>query len=37
LVGGSDRARDILGWNPQYADIDTILTHAWQWHQKRHG
>jgi UDP-glucose 4-epimerase len=37
LVGGSDRARSILGWNPQYSDIDTILTHAWQWHQKRHG
>ncbi len=37
LVGSSDRARTILGWNPQYADIDTILTHAWTWHQKRHG
>ncbi|MGB3202587.1 MAG: UDP-glucose 4-epimerase GalE [Nodosilinea sp.] len=37
LVGGSDRARTVLGWNPQYADIDTILTHAWAWHQKRHG
>ncbi|WOD38423.1 UDP-glucose 4-epimerase GalE [Nodosilinea sp. E11] len=37
LVGGSDRARSILGWNPQYADIDTILTHAWAWHQKRHS
>jgi UDP-glucose 4-epimerase len=37
LVGGSDRARRILGWDPQYSDIDTILTHAWQWHQKRHG
>lgn len=37
LVGGSDRARSILGWNPQYSDIDTILSHAWQWHQKRHA
>ncbi|MGB3311961.1 MAG: UDP-glucose 4-epimerase GalE [Nodosilinea sp.] len=37
LVGGSDRARSVLGWNPQYADIDTILTHAWAWHQTRHG
>ena len=37
LVGSSDRARNILGWNPQYADIDTILAHAWTWHQKRHG
>ncbi|HZG39099.1 MAG TPA: UDP-glucose 4-epimerase GalE [Nodosilinea sp.] len=37
LVGSSDRARSLLGWNPQYADIDTILSHAWAWHQKRHG
>lgn len=36
LVGSSDRARQILGWNPQYADLKTILTHAWNWHQKRH-
>ncbi|MDX2242957.1 MAG: UDP-glucose 4-epimerase GalE [Leptolyngbyaceae cyanobacterium bins.302] len=37
LVGGSDRARSILGWNPQYADLQQILTHAWNWHQKRHS
>lgn len=37
LVGGSDRARQILGWNPQYADLTQILTHAWNWHQKRHS
>lgn len=37
LVGSSEKARQILGWNPQYADIETIITHAWQWHQKRHG
>ena len=37
LVGSGDRARSILGWNPQYADLETILTHAWSWHQKRHA
>jgi UDP-glucose 4-epimerase len=37
LVGGSDRARRMLGWDPQYTDIDTILTHAWAWHQQRHA
>ncbi|MGF1571261.1 MAG: UDP-glucose 4-epimerase GalE [Nodosilinea sp.] len=37
LVGSSQRARQVLGWNPQYADIETILAHAWQWHQMRHG
>lgn len=36
LVGGSDRARAILGWNPQYADLQQIISHAWQWHQTRH-
>nr|WP_225938535.1 UDP-glucose 4-epimerase GalE [Leptothermofonsia sichuanensis] len=37
LVGSSDLARTVLGWNPQYADLNVILTHAWNWHQKRHG
>jgi len=37
LVGSSDRARKILGWNPQYADINQIIRHAWNWHQKRHA
>ncbi len=36
LVGSSDRARQVLGWNPQYADLHQILYHAWQWHQNRH-
>lgn len=36
LVGSSDRARTLLGWNPQYADLNQILTHAWNWHQRRH-
>lgn len=37
LVGSGARAREILGWQPQYAEIGKILTHAWNWHQKRHG
>lgn len=37
LVGSSDKARKILGWNPQYADLSKIISHAWQWHQTRHG
>jgi UDP-glucose 4-epimerase len=37
LVGSSEKARSILGWNPQYADINSIIRHAWDWHQKRHG
>jgi len=37
LVGSSEKAQKILGWRSQYADIHQILTHAWSWHQKRHG
>ena len=37
LVGSSEKARQTLGWNPQYADIETIIQHAWNWHQQRHG
>jgi UDP-glucose 4-epimerase len=37
LVGSAEKARALLGWNPQYADLTQILTHAWQWHQKRHA
>ncbi len=37
LVGSSEKARTILGWQPQYADLETILQHAWHWHQRRHG
>lgn len=36
LVGSSEKAQRILNWQPQYADLNTIITHAWQWHQKRH-
>lgn len=37
LVGSSQKAKEMLGWNPQYADLGKIITHAWQWHQQRHG
>ncbi|WP_017663316.1 UDP-glucose 4-epimerase GalE [Baaleninema simplex] len=37
LVGSSAKAREILGWQPQYAELHDIVAHAWQWHQKRHG
>lgn len=34
LVGGSEKAQKILGWKPVYGDIDTIVEHAWKWHEK---
>ncbi|MDZ4875702.1 MAG: UDP-glucose 4-epimerase [Chroococcidiopsis cubana SAG 39.79] len=37
LVGSGEKARKILGWNPQYPEIDKIISHAWNWHQKRHA
>ncbi len=36
LVGSSDKAKAMLGWQPQYSDLTQIIEHAWQWHQKRH-
>ncbi|MGL5511559.1 MAG: UDP-glucose 4-epimerase GalE, partial [Microcoleaceae cyanobacterium] len=36
-VGTSEKARKILDWQPQYSDLHTIISHAWQWHQHRHG
>lgn len=33
LVGSSEKARSLLGWCPRYADIETIIAHAWAWHQ----
>ena len=34
LVASAARARTILGWKPQYADLKTILEHAWSWHRR---
>lgn len=37
LVGSGDKAQKILGWQPMYPDLETIMTHAWNWHLSRHG
>ena len=34
LIGSSKKAQELLGWNPQYADIDKIVETAWNWHKK---
>lgn len=36
LVGSGAKAQQILGWKPQYSDLEDIISHAWRWHQKRH-
>lgn len=34
LVASADRAKAELGWQPQYADLNSIVSSAWQWHSK---
>lgn len=34
LIGSSKKAKDTLGWDPQYVNIDKIIETAWIWHQK---
>ncbi|MGZ5054260.1 MAG: UDP-glucose 4-epimerase GalE [Methylobacter sp.] len=31
LVANADKIKLKLGWQPVYADLDTIVAHAWQW------
>ena len=33
LVAGADKAKAVLGWNPRYPDLRTIVQHAWDWHR----
>jgi UDP-glucose 4-epimerase len=34
LIADSARAHSKLGWSPRFADLDTIIAHAWAWEQK---
>jgi UDP-glucose 4-epimerase len=34
LVGDASNALKLLGWKPQYADLDVIIEHAWNWYNK---
>jgi UDP-glucose 4-epimerase len=36
LVADSTLAQKQLGWKPCFAELDVILTHAWQWEQQMH-
>ena len=35
LVGSAKKAERELGWIPQYGDIKTIVSHAWNWYCNR--
>ena len=32
LIADSSKARDILGWQPEFDDIEKIISSAWAWH-----
>ncbi|MCU1761124.1 UDP-glucose 4-epimerase GalE [Pseudomonas sp. 14P_8.1_Bac3] len=34
LVADPKRANAVLGWQPQFASLEQIVTHAWTWEQK---
>jgi UDP-glucose 4-epimerase len=33
LVANAEKARTILGWNPQFPEIEKIIESAWNWHE----
>jgi len=35
LVADSSRARSERGWQPQYGDLEAIVSHAWVWEESR--
>jgi UDP-glucose 4-epimerase len=34
LIASSQKIRQELGWNPQFADLEDIIESAWAWHRK---
>jgi UDP-glucose-4-epimerase GalE len=34
LVASNAKARRLLGWQPRFADLEQILTTAWNWHSR---
>ena len=37
LIASSDKAKNILGWKPEYDDLSTIIETAWKWHSTHHN
>lgn len=33
-IADSTKAKTILGWKPAHANLDNIITTAWEWHQR---
>ena len=34
LVADAAKAKKVLGWNPQHAELEKIIESAWAWHQQ---
>lgn len=34
LIASSEKAREVLGWKPQFDDIEKIIASAWAWHSR---
>jgi UDP-glucose 4-epimerase len=37
LVASSDRIRKELGWQPRFADLESIVRTAWEWRRRHHN
>jgi len=33
LIASSEKAKSILGWEPQFYALDKIIADAWHWHK----
>jgi UDP-arabinose 4-epimerase len=37
LVADAGKAQKVLGWKPEYPELDSIVETAWKWHASRHA
>lgn len=37
LVASAEKIKAELGWKPKFAELDQIISSAWEWHQKRYS
>lgn len=33
LIASSEKAKSVLGWKPEHADLEEIIASAWKWHE----
>ena len=33
LIASSEKAKTVLGWKPEYPDVEKIIETAWKWHK----